>query len=114
MEITLSQNIRTFRKQRRLTQEQLAEGIFNDSIGFILPFVNIPFSTALMRIIDRDKLSKVNSILSIFSQGLIPIASAIAGTVLQYMGSAPLLFICAGGFLATALFLLLNKQTAQI
>ena len=83
-------------------------------IGFVLPFVNIPFSTVLMRVIDRDKLSKVNSILSIFSQGLIPIASAIAGAVLQYVGSAPLLFICAGGFLATALFLLLNKQTAQI
>ena len=33
--------------------------------GLLLSFINIPISTAIMRIVDRDKLSKVNSIISI-------------------------------------------------
>ena len=63
---------------------------------------------------DRDKLSKVSSIISIISQGLTPIASVLAGSVLQYLGSTPLLLVCSLGFTATALFLLFNKQVREI
>lgn len=83
-------------------------------IGFILPWINIPVNTALMRLVDRDKLSKVNSILSIMSQGLIPIASVLAGAVLQYLGSSSLLFICAAGFSLAAVYLLFNKSVREI
>ena len=83
-------------------------------IGFLIPLVNIPVSTVLMRVVDRDKLSKVSSITSVLSQGLIPIASVLAGAVLQGFGSAPLLFVCAAGFTVTALFLLLNRQVRAI
>ncbi len=82
--------------------------------GFLIVFINVPINTVLMRVVERDKLSKVSSIISVASQGLIPIASVLAGTVLQFFGSAPLLFICAAGFTATALFLLFNREVKEI
>ena len=83
-------------------------------IGFLVVMINVPTSTVLMRVVDRDKLSKVSSIVSIVSQGLTPISSVLAGAVLQYLGSTPLLLVCSLGFTATALFLLFNKQVREI
>ena len=83
-------------------------------IGFLIARINIPINTAIMRIVDRDKLSKVSSIISIASQGLIPIASVLAGVVLQYLGSSVLLLVSAVGFTAAALMLLFNKRVREI
>lgn len=82
--------------------------------GILLSLINIPITTALMRTVDRDKLSKVNSIVSIGSQGMIPVASVIAGAVLQSLGSSALLFICSLGFAATAVVLLLNRSVREL
>ena len=82
--------------------------------GFLTACINIPVSTSIMRSVDRDKLSKVMSILNILSMGLIPIASVIAGAVLQYAGSTPLLLVCSLGFTATAVFMLFNKSAHEI
>lgn len=82
--------------------------------GLQLSFINIPVSTAIMRVVDRSKLSKVNSIISISSQGMIPIASVLAGVVLQSFGSSLLLFVCALGFTVTAVLLLLNKAVRAL
>ena len=83
-------------------------------VGLLLSFINIPISTAVMRVVDRDKLSKVNSIISIGSQGMIPIASVLAGIVLQAFGSAVLLFACSLGFTVTAVLLLINKPVREL
>ena len=83
-------------------------------LGFLIVSINIPVSTTLMRIVDRDMLSKVSSILSVLSSGLTPIASVLAGLVLQCFGSAPLLLICSLGFTASALLLLFNRQARSI
>lgn len=80
-------------------------------IGTFITFVNIPLNTTLMRITDKDKLSKVTSITGIIAQGMIPIASVLAGTVLQYLGSSVLLLASSVGFTAASLFLLFNKET---
>ena len=82
--------------------------------GFLVTSINIPISTTLMRVVDRDKLSKVTSIVNVLSQGLTPIASVLAGIVLQCWGSSLLLLICAMGFTAAALFLLFNRSAKEI
>ena len=82
--------------------------------GFLVILINVPSNTMFMRIVDKDKLSKVTSIMSVASQGLTPIASVLAGAVIQYMGSSTLLFICATGFAITAIFGLLNKKIKEI
>ena len=83
-------------------------------VGLLLAFINIPISTAMMRIVDRDKLSKVNSLMSIGSQGMIPIASVLAGAVLQSLGSTALLLACTLGFTVTAVILLANKPVREL
>ena len=83
-------------------------------IGFMISCINIPINTVLMRVVERDKLSKVTSIISILSQGLVPIASVLAGTVLQYLGSTVLLLVCSIGFTAASLMLLFNKNAREI
>ena len=82
--------------------------------GILLSAINIPISTAMMRIVDKDKLSKVNSIISVGSQAMIPIASVLAGVVLQSLGSSVLLFACAAGFTVTAVMLLMNKPVREL
>ena len=83
-------------------------------VGFLLSLINIPLSTAMQSRVERDKLSKVGSLLSIGSQGMIPIASVLAGAALQIMGSTILLAICAAGFTITAILLLTNKNIKSI
>jgi len=82
--------------------------------GVQLSFVNIPITTAVMRMVDRDKLSKVNSFINVGSQAMIPIASVLAGAVLQSFGSTVLLFVCALGFSVTAFLLLMNKPVRDL
>ena len=76
--------------------------------------IDIPANTAFMRLIDEEMLSKATSIVSILSQGLVPIASVMAGIVLQNLGSLSLLIICSAGFTAASVFLLLNKKVQTI
>ena len=84
------------------------------AMGFLVAMINIPLSTVLMRVVDRDKLSKVNSITSIASQGMIPIASVLAGAVLGTLGSVPLLAVCSLGFAVTAVLMLVNPRVREI
>ncbi|MBR5345552.1 MAG: MFS transporter [Clostridia bacterium] len=83
-------------------------------LGFLLSFINIPLSTTIQSRVERDKLSKVSSLLSLGSQGMIPIASVLAGAALQAFGSTVLLAICAVGFTITAILMLTNKNVRAI
>ncbi|MBO6159712.1 MAG: MFS transporter [Firmicutes bacterium] len=83
-------------------------------MGLLLSFINIPLNTTLMRVVDRDKLSKVASLISIASQGMVPIASVLAGLVLEHLGSSALLLICSLGFLVSSLMLLFNRRVREI
>ena len=83
-------------------------------LGVMIAWINGPATTVMMRIVDRDKLSKVNSIVSIGSQGMTPIASVLAGAILQGLGSTSLLFMCTLGFAVTALLTLKSKTVREI
>lgn len=82
--------------------------------GFLVSYVNIPINTTLMRIVDRDKLSKVTSIVSIISQGMIPIASVLAGAILGSLGSTTLLVTSALGFTATAVMTFFSRSIREL
>ena len=83
-------------------------------LGFVLVFINIPLNTVLMRVVDEKMLSKVSSFISVLSQGLVPIASVIAGAVLQGLGILWLLIICAAGFTITAVLMIFNRDIRNI
>ena len=83
-------------------------------LGTIITYINVPLNTTIMRMVDKDKLSKVTSIISITSQGLVPISSVLAGAILQSLGSTPLLAFSTVGLAAAALMLLFNKEAKKI
>ena len=84
------------------------------AMGFLISYINIPITTVMMRIVDKDKLSKVSSITSIGAQGMIPVASVLAGLVLETMGTTPLLVFCSLGFTVTALMMLSNRHIKEL
>ena len=84
------------------------------AIGFLLSLINIPLNTAVQRRVEKNKLSKIGSIISVGSQGMIPIASVLAGAALQAFGSTVLLAICAAGFTITAVLLLTNRHVKSL
>lgn len=83
-------------------------------MGFLISYINIPITTAMMRVVDRDKLSKVTSIINVGSHGMIPVASVLAGVILQSLGSTALLAFCSLGFSLTAVLMLINRQVREI
>ncbi len=83
-------------------------------IGLILPSINIPISTAIMKIVDSDMLSKVMGLISVLSQGLIPVSSLIAGAVIQKWGCLPLLAGCSLGLLLTSGYMLINRDIKDV
>ena len=84
------------------------------AIGILIVMVNVPSSTAMMRIIDKDKFGKVSSVMNIGSQGLIPIATLLGGVALEYMGSLGLLIICGVGFLVPTLVLFFAPSIREL
>lgn len=84
------------------------------SIGLLLPTINIPTSTTLITLVDKDKLGKVSSILDIGSQGLIPLSNLLAGSIISGIGAPYLLIICAAGFVLVTIFILINKHIAKL
>ncbi len=83
-------------------------------MGFLISFINIPINTAIMRTVDKDKLSKVSSIISIGAQGMIPVASVLAGLIIGTLGCTLLLAVCAAGFSVTAVLLLVNRAVREL
>ena len=72
-------------------------------IGVSIILINVPSSTAMMRIVDKDKFGKLSSVTNIGSQGLIPLSLFLGGIALTYISSLGLLIACATGLLITSL-----------
>jgi predicted MFS family arabinose efflux permease len=82
--------------------------------GVALIMVNIPISTYRYKIVESDKLAKVNSLMVIGTQGLMPIASFVGGIIIQALGIGYLLSFCALGLLITSILLASSKTVRAI
>ena len=83
-------------------------------VGVLLILINVPASTAMMKIIDKDKFGKVSSVGNIGAQGLIPLSMFLAGLALNYIGPIGLLTICAAGLTILSLILFFLKPVREI
>ena len=83
-------------------------------IGLTLPFINIPTSTKVMTLTEKDKLGKVSSVMDVGSQGLIPLSNLLAGLVISSFGPSWLLIICAAGLCLLTVVLFVSKQIKQL
>lgn len=84
------------------------------ALGCLLPTINIPSSTKLMTIVDKDKLGKVSSVMDVGSQGLIPLSTFLAGIIISNIGPHWLLIICAAGLGLVTVMLFVNKHIAKL
>ena len=83
-------------------------------IGMLLITINVPASTTLLSLVEKDKLGKVNSLIDIGSQGLIPLAELLGGLIISSLGTSALLIACTIGFSLTTAFIVINKQIGQL
>ena len=83
-------------------------------MGMTLITINIPISTTIMTIVDKDKLGKVNSVMDVGSQGLIPLSNFLAGLVISGLGPSWLCIICTVGLVGMTVFIILNKYVKQL
>ena len=83
-------------------------------IGAFIILINVPSSTAMMTIVDKDKFGKLSSVMNIGSQGLIPLSMFLGGLALTYVNSLGLLIACASGLLVTSLVLFFAPSVRSI
>ena len=83
-------------------------------LGLTLPMINIPTSTKMMTLVEKDKLGKVSSAVNIGSQGLIPLSNLLAGLVITYLGCSWLLLVCSAGLCLLTVVLFVNKHISQL
>lgn len=83
-------------------------------IGLVLPTINIPSSTKIMTLVEKDKLGKVSSVMDVGSQGLIPLATFLAGITIDGLGPQWLLVINTAGFVIITIVLFVNKHIAEL
>ena len=84
------------------------------TMGMTLVTINIPISTTMMTIVDKDKLGKVSSVMDVGSQGLIPLSNFLAGLVISGLGPSWLCIICTVGLVGMTVFIILNKYVKQL
>ena len=84
------------------------------TMGMTLVTINIPISTTIMTIVDKDKLGKVSSVMDVGSQGLIPLSNFLAGIVIAGLGPSWLCIISTAGLVLMTVFLVLNKYVKQL
>ena len=84
------------------------------AMGMTLITINIPISTTIMTIVDKDKLGKVNSVMDVGSQGLIPLSNFLAGLVIAGLGPSWLCIISTAGLVFMTLFVVFNKYVKQL
>ena len=83
-------------------------------IGVSVILINVPSTTAMMKIVDKDKYGKLSSVLNIGSQGLIPFSVFLGGLALTYIGSLGLLIACATGLLITSVILFFAPSVRNV
>lgn len=84
------------------------------TMGMVLITINIPITTKMLTIVDKDKLGKVNSVIDVGSQGLIPLSNFLAGLVISGLGASWLCIISTVGLSLMTIFLVINKHVKQL
>ena len=83
-------------------------------MGGTLALINIPMTTKVMTTVEKEKLGKVNSVIDVGSQGLIPLATFLAGLVITGLGPMWLLIISTAGLALTTSIILINKEIGKL
>lgn len=84
------------------------------TLGIFNGLLNIPFDVALRKEVAKDMMGRVFSVSSVISNGLTPIAIALAGVVITYFGVMILFYVAGIAMFVTAIYTAKNKYIAQL
>ncbi len=85
----------------------LIMGIFNG-------LLNIPFSVAVMKTVDKSMLGRVMSVVSTIANGLTPIAMGLAGVVIDNFGLMILFYAAVIAIVLTMLMTVSDKEIGKL
>ena len=83
-------------------------------LGMVLVLINVPTSTKLISMVEKEKLGKVNSLVDVGSQGLFPLAEFLGGLIISTLGVSALLIACTLGFMLITTFICVNRQIGKL
>ena len=82
--------------------------------GLFNGYINIPFNVAIMKVVDRNKLGRVSTIIGLISNGLSPVAIALGGVMIQAFGLLSLFYAASIAMLVTAVLAYRNRYVQQL
>ncbi|HPJ23304.1 MAG TPA: MFS transporter [Bacillota bacterium] len=83
-------------------------------IGFLLVAFNVPINVTFQKKIDKDHLGKVQSVMGVLTQALIPLSALLAGVIISKISIVALYVFCAVGILITTALYVTNKNSKMI
>ena len=92
----------------------IVSGIFFFIAGIFNGYINIPFNVAIMKTVDKDKLGRVSSTLSIISMGFSPIAIALGGFIIDSLGVLILFYAAGIAMVFISMLAQRNKYVKQL
>lgn len=82
--------------------------------GFAMVAFNVPLGVLLQTKVEKSQLGKVNSLMNVLSQALIPVASLVAGVVIAKIGIIYLYLYCSIGIIFVTVWFIRNKNTKDL
>jgi MFS family permease len=83
-------------------------------MGFFNAFINVPFSVAIMKSVEKPMMGRVFGATTILSNGVTPIAIAIGGIVISYLGVFNLTLVASIMMFVTTLLTKFNGPISEI
>lgn len=82
--------------------------------GIANGFINVPFNVAIMKTVDKDKMGRVFSVITIIANGMSPIAIGLGGFAIMYLGIVNLFYIAVAAMFVTSILAAINKEIRKL
>ncbi len=83
-------------------------------MGFMSVSFNVPVNVTIQKKVDKEHLGKVQSVLSVFSQALIPLSGLLGGVLISKVSIIALYIFSGVGMIISALWYIFNKNSKLI
>lgn len=84
------------------------------AVGFIQVAFNVPISVTIQKKVDGNHLGKVQSVMGVLSQALIPIAGLVGGILIAKVSIVSLYIFCSIGMIISVLIYITSKYAKEI
>lgn len=83
-------------------------------MGFMQVAFNVPINVTFQKKVDKEHLGKVQSVMGVLTQALIPLSAVLAGLIISKLSIVALYAFCSVGILVTTTLYVTNKNSKLI